>query len=105
VQQFLGLHSTASIFFNSSRCGHGDIVIDPSAFKANVASGTGFSFAVLAEYFVGIEGGALRVGLFFLLLMRASVFEGHGVSKSNRIPGGGWPLESRSRSYTGRARL
>ena len=29
-------------FFNSSRCGHGDIIIDPSAFKENVASGTGF---------------------------------------------------------------
>ena len=75
-------------FFNSSRCGHGDIIIDPSAFKENVASGMGLSFSVLDEYFVGIEGGALRAGSFFLTYEIA-----YGVSKSDRIHGGGWPLE------------
>ncbi len=68
MQRFFGATQYRIICFNSSRCGHGDIIIKPSAFKENVASGTGFSFSVLAEYFVGIEGGALRVGLFFSYL-------------------------------------
>ena len=80
----LGLHSAASFF----RCGHVNIISDPSAFKENVASGMGLSFSVLDEYFVGIEGGALRAGSFFLTYEIA-----YGVSKSDRIHGGGWPLE------------
>ncbi len=92
----LGLHSAAS-FFNSSRCGHVSIIIDPSAFRENVASGMGFSFSVLAEYLSGAKAERYERGL-YLLLMRSSVFEGHGVSKSNRIHGGVWPLESISRS-------
>ncbi len=48
----LELHRAASCF-NSSRCGHVNIIIDPSAFKENVASGMGFSFSVLAEYLWG----------------------------------------------------
>jgi hypothetical protein len=80
----LGLHSAASFF----RCGHVNIIIDPSAFKENVASGMGFSFSVLEEYFVGIEDGALRAGSFFLTYEIA-----YGVSKSDRIHGAGWPLE------------
>ena len=89
----LGLHSAASFF----RCGHVNIIIDPSAFKENVASGMGLSFSVLDEYFVGIEGGALRAGSFFLTYEIA-----YGVSKSDRIHGGAWPLESMSRSYESR---
>ena len=100
----LGLHSAASMFFNSSRCGHVSIVIDPSASRENVASGMGFFFSVLAEYLSGSNAERYEWGL-FLLLMRSSVCEGHAVSKSNRIHGGGWPLESRIRGYTGRARL
>ena len=69
----LGLHSAASFF----RCGH-----------VNIISGMGLSFSVLDEYFVGIEGGALRAGSFFLTYEIA-----YGVSKSDRIHGGGWPLE------------
>ena len=80
----LGLHSAASFF----RCGHVNIISDPSAFKENVASGTSFSFSVLAAYFVGIEGGALREGSFFLTYEIA-----YGASKSDQIHGGGWPLE------------
>ena len=48
----LRLHSAAS-FLNSSRCGHVNIISDPSALKENVASGMGF-FLSLAEYLSGV---------------------------------------------------
>jgi hypothetical protein len=106
TQQVRRLGATqCSIIFNSSRCGHVNMVIDPSAFKENVASGMGFFLSrSWQNSSSGSKAERYERGL-SLLLMRSSVFEGHGVSKTNRIQGGGWPLEPISRSYTGRARL
>ena len=52
-------------FFNSSRCGHVDMVIDPSAFKESVAV-SGLVFPVWQNILAGVKGGALRAGSFFL---------------------------------------
>ena len=56
----LRLHSAAS-FLNSSRCGHVNIISDPSALKENVASGMVFSQS--GRIFVG---SVRRSGSFFL---------------------------------------
>ncbi len=52
-------------FFNSSRCGHVGMVIDPSAFKESVAV-SGLVFPVWQNILAGVKGGALRAGSFFL---------------------------------------
>ena len=54
----LGLHSAASFL----RCGHVNIISDPSALKENVASGMGF-FSQSGRIFVG---SLRRSGSFFL---------------------------------------
>jgi hypothetical protein len=102
VQRFWG-YTVPHQFFNSSRCGHVNMVIDPSAFKESVAA-RGLGFPVWQNICRELKAERYERGISFSR-MRSRGAEGYVVAKSNRIHGGGWPLESRSLSYTGRARL
>jgi hypothetical protein len=79
-------------FFNSSRCGHVDMVIDPSAFKESVAV-SGLVSRSGRIFWRELKAGRYGRGLSFSR-MRARSAEGYVVSKSDGIHGGGRSLES-----------